>query len=249
MEGRNGHGFVTRADIGKAHRLANGLAQDADLRGEQVGARSVFFLFTKMIDLVGAQSDPVEAKIVISPPYTPFAEHEVRYALGLSRRAYNEAVRTGALARSVHFDCRVSPTTALHSLVDVVRFDAMFGNVVERNETPEFAEQCDSWLDVLCRLDEDCERLGRIAILGGVQEIMRLVLPEGTAPVNWSVPAMWHEELIVLSRIVASWCRCYRALHEMLVADMIRCNAQWFGNGHGSGVPSRELLQPNPLAA
>lgn len=185
---------------------------------------------------------------MISPPYTPFAEHEVRHALGLTRQAYVQAVRSGALARSVHFDCRVSPTTALHSLVDVVRFDAIRGNAPERIPRTGFAKQCDLWLDELCGMD-DWEELGRIAITGDVRKLMRLVLPADTAPVNYASPANWHKELTVLAVVVNSWCRCYRALHEMLVADDVRCNAQCFGEGLSSGRSGTKLSQLDPLAA
>lgn len=172
---------------------------------------------------------------MISPPYTPFAEHEVRHALGLSPGAYFEAVRTGALARSIHFDCRIGPTTALHSLVDVVRFDAMYANATERTHNPEFVEQCDWWLDALCNLDEDDEEFGQIAHSGDLQRAMRLVLPEGVTPMSFDGPADWHEELLVVARVINSWCRCYRALYEMLVANEIQFTAGDFGSDPGVG--------------
>lgn len=156
---------------------------------------------------------------MISPPYTPFAEHEVRHALGLSRRVYLRAVRSGALARSVHFDCRVSPVTALHSLVDVVRFDVLFRAAPEQAQSLGFATRCDSWLEDLCDAHEDCEALGRTANFGDKREVMALILPECSAPLNYDPSDMWGEEIAVLSLVVDSWCRCYCALHEMLVAS------------------------------
>ena len=182
-------------------------------------------LFTNIFDPVGTQPEQLKQEIMISPPYTPFAEHEVRYALGLTKDEYIEAVRTGVLSRSVHFECRVSPTTALHNLVDVVRFDVISGRSLEQAQQPGFTEQCDHWLDELCCLDEDREVLGRAALIGDVQEVMRLVLPGDTAPLNYEAPKTWQGELVVLAIVIVSWCRCYRALNEMLIADDLRHGA------------------------
>lgn len=167
---------------------------------------------------------------MISPAYTPFTEYEVRHVLGLPRHAYIGAVLTGALTRSVHFDCRISPTTASHSLVDVVRFDAVFLNAPERTQTLEFAEQCDWWLDQLCDLDQSCEARWWIATMRDAEDVMRLLLPEMTERLSFDTTAAWHEELIVLYLVADSWCRCYRALYDMLVADEIKCNGKSISN-------------------
>ena len=176
---------------------------------------------------------------MISPAYTPFSEQEVRYTLGLSRRAYLGAVSMGTLARSVHFDCRYSPTTALHSLVDVVRFDVIFGTASDQAVTAGFAKQFDEWLEELCSLDEDCDDLGATAIAGDTKAIMRLVLPEDAVPSAHDSPANWHVELIILSRVIDSWCRCYRALHDLLVADEIR--------NHAPSATSRRHTRFDPM--
>lgn len=194
-------------------------------------------MFTKIIDLPCVHPTKTKQQIMISPPYTPFAEQEVRYALGLTRGEYIVALRSGILGRSVHFENRVSPTTALHNLIDVVRFDVLSKSAPERAQLPEFVEQCDRWLDELCCLDEDCESLSQTTLAGDTQEVIRLVLPQGAAPNDAEAPTTWHGELIVLTLVVASWCRCYRALNDMLVADECRCKTHQIG-GRWSSVPN-----------
>lgn len=184
---------------------------------------------------------------MISPPYTPFTEHEVCSVLELARSAYSEAVRTGALTRSVHFDCRVSSTTALHSLVDVVRYDSIFRNAATRTHAPGFAEQCDWWLDELCGAHDDCAGFWKIAMTGDVKQVMNVILPESTARARYGTPSIWHEELFVMSHVIASWGRCYRALHKMLVADEIRCGIQEFVNQPMDAAASKRSFAANTI--
>lgn len=156
---------------------------------------------------------------MISPQCTPFTGNEARFALGISPRVYDEALRSGTLQRSVHFDSRVSDVTALHSLVDVVRFDLLFHNPRRFIDPTEFEKECDLRLDDICSLYEfDCEVV-RLSALGRTYDLMRCVDPILAEHVHEDRTIVWNGELTVLFDVVGSWCRCYRALVMMLNAD------------------------------
>lgn len=156
---------------------------------------------------------------MISPQYTPFSEDEVRGALGMMRPVYTRAVGAGKLERSVHFNCRVSKFTGMHSLVDVVRYDVLFRQGWGNHGAIKYAEHCDHWLDELCNVNEEEADFEQLAIEGNQGEILLRLLPESDANVLSGTAAIWSEELAFLIDVVSSWCQCYRLLKEILASD------------------------------
>jgi hypothetical protein len=165
------------------------------------------------------RSNYCKAVSMISPQYTPFSESEIRRVLRMTRSVYAEAVKNGALQRSVHFDCRVSDATSLHSLVDVVRYGVLFGTASGTSKMVSYEEQFDWWLDGLCTLDEESEELAILAAEGQVSKIMELLSPDTAADTDFEMSAAWTDEQTVFFNVVDSWCRYYRALLNMLVND------------------------------
>lgn len=89
---------------------------------------------------------------MISPQYTPFNAAEVAKALGLSNVQYQESLDSGILLRSVRNEYRCSDVTALHSLVDVVRFAAIRSAGWPNLKTSCVIEKIESHLDIICFL-------------------------------------------------------------------------------------------------
>lgn len=156
---------------------------------------------------------------MLSPQYTPFSEVEIRRVLRISRSVYVEAVSSGALQRSVHFDGRVSDATSLHSLVDVVRFGMMIRSTSKTSKMTGYEELVDWWLDDLCTLDEENEELAILAADGQVTKIVQLLTLGTATGTNSEMSVAWTDERTVLFDVVDSWCRNYRSLLKMLVDD------------------------------
>ena len=175
---------------------------------------------------------------MISPQYTPFSEDEARCTLGMPRGGYTQAINAGELQRSVHFDSRISLSTSMHSLVDIVRYDVLvrkgWGNLL----AVEISGQCDDWLDALCDLHEERANTVPLIVDGDHAEIMVHLLPEYTSMVPSCASTTWPAALVLLFDVVKSWCYCYRTLSEMLVAD---------GLGFGVADRGRQQYEPSQL--
>lgn len=158
---------------------------------------------------------------MISPQYTPFSGNEARRVLGMPRHCYNRAVSVGELQQSVHFDGRISVSTSMHSLVDVVRYDVLFGKGWGNHLPSDHAEQCDEWLDALCDLQEGFAGFEHLIADRDHDAIMFHLLAEDVSLVCLNVSTTWSTGLTILFDVVSSWCHCSRALSEMLISD--RC--------------------------
>lgn len=158
---------------------------------------------------------------MISPQYTPFSGSEVRLVLGMPRHCYKRAVRIGELQKSVHFEYRISVSTSMHSLVDVVRYDVLFGKGWGNHLPGDHVEQCDGWLDALCDLQEGFAGFEQLIADRDYDAIMFLLLPEDGSTICQNVATTWSTGLTILFDVVSSWSYCSRSLSEMLASD--RC--------------------------
>jgi hypothetical protein len=160
---------------------------------------------------------------MISPQYTPFTGSEVRKALRIPPLIYADAVRSGRLQRSVHFDDRVSDATALHSLVDVVRFDLFFPSTKGNPGPGEFERVCENYLDDLCSLFGDDREVERLTTEGTSFDLIRYFDPIVGELAGRENTGVWADEATILFDVVESWCQCYRALTVILRADPSYC--------------------------
>jgi hypothetical protein len=153
---------------------------------------------------------------MFSPIYTPFSREEVRSVLGLSRVGYDRAIYQGKLERSVHFDGRVSFSTSLHSLVDVVSFDVQCSEARRIFSQDEWIELSDYYLSEMCTLDEQCEGFNLAALTGNEAQVLAMLTNGHTSVASYPTGAA---ELRVSATFAASWCRYYRALNRLVLED------------------------------
>lgn len=156
---------------------------------------------------------------MILPQYTPFSAEEVRFVLGMPRGSYARAVSAGELQRSVHFDERISVSTSMHSLVDIVRFDVLHEKQWGAPPLVDFFVRCDEWLDALCDLHEELADIEELIAGGNDTAIMRHLLPEGRQLTFSPELTTWSADLTILFDAVSSWSYCYRALSDVLIAE------------------------------
>ena len=157
----------------------------------------------------------------MSPVYTPFTGPEVCCALRVRSEEYLTAAAIGAIQTSVHFDGRVSKSTALHSLVDVVRFDVVFLKYTLTRLPADLEHLLEIWLDGLCELYEEDEAAALQLILEADHRNLIARLEPGafgTAPHR--PEATWDTAPTLLFDIVESWCRCFRACLDILTDDL-----------------------------
>jgi hypothetical protein len=158
---------------------------------------------------------------MMSPVYTPFTGAEVCQALHVRSEEYLTAVFLGAIQSTVHFDGRVSQSTALHSLVDVVRFDVVFLKHAMVRLPPDLEELCEMWLDGLCQLCEDDGEVTFQQIFeADHRDLIARLEPDifGKA-LTWA-NASWDTPSTLLFDIVESWCRCFRDCLDVLIDDL-----------------------------
>lgn len=164
---------------------------------------------------------------MLSPTSTPFNGLEVAGALGLTPLGYRRAVSCGALERSVHFCERVSLATALHSLVDVVRFSVFRGLGWPYSDWRQHTDQIDSCLDAVCWLVESSEDL---TLPGNADELSEHLLG--------AIYPYDHDELFWLAPAVAkSWLCSHWRLVDILLAD-------GSGTSHNREAPSSTRFAP-----
>lgn len=178
---------------------------------------------------------------MISPQYTPFSGSEARLVLGMPRHCYNRAVSVGELQKSVHFDGRISLSTSMHSLVDVVRYDVLFGKGWGNPLPSDHVEQCDEWLDALCDLQEGFAGFERLIAFRDHDAIMLHLLPEDVSTICQNVATTYSTGLTILFDVVSSWSYCSRALSEMLASD--RCKLGEAGQRERQLVPRKHSMR------
>ena len=185
-------------------------------------ALNLFELFTKTRNPARTSSGHEAQRPMISPQYTPFAGNEARRVLRMPRYGYIRAMREGELQQSVHFDGRISMSTSMHSLVDIVRYDVLFGGGWGTDLPTNHVQQCDEWLDALCDLQEECAGFEQLIAVGDHEAIMLHLLPEDVSMACLGAPTTWSAGLAILFDVVSSWCYCSRALSKILVSDRCR---------------------------
>ena len=167
---------------------------------------------------------------MIYPQYTPFTEGEVRLALGLPRSTYLEALSSGALLRSVRFDSRTTDATALHSLVDIVRYDAQFGSTLSEASLYDDDDDINWWLDCLCGLCEETDDPSRLFVGKSTESLMDCLVLAKEVPAVSKAPLDWTREWTVLCDVVTSWRRCY-LLFDGILAKELAAGFLQFGDG------------------
>ncbi len=158
---------------------------------------------------------------MMSPVYTPFTGAEVCRALRLRSEEYLSATYVGAIQSSVHYDSRVSRSTALHSLVDVVRFDVVFLKYTMASFPPDLEALCDMWLDGLCELCEENDPADlRLICEAHHRGLMARLEPDIFGRAENQPEAPWNTASTMLFDIVESWCRCFIECLGILIDDL-----------------------------
>lgn len=158
--------------------------------------------------------------MMISPQYTPFAAFEVRQALGLTHQAYEDAISTGKLNRSVHFDCRVSSATSLHSLLDVVEFEvssraARMG--FEKVIIDEWLQYC---LDTISYFEETLPEKYEVVRSDEFAKLFRKFLGADSGEYILRMDSEAGDVLITIHDVVDVWLYLYQRLKNFLLIDV-----------------------------
>lgn len=156
---------------------------------------------------------------MLSPQYTPFNGDEVAFVLGLSRSERDFAEHAGVLERNIHFDDRVSKATAMHNLIDVVKFDTVRQLGWPKVDVSALVPEIEFGLDLLCDFYGDCSGVDA----SQDQQLLLDMLTE--ACVGWNQP--FEDVTFAFSgeirrALSSAWANCWRSLSQILHSEAAR---------------------------